>query len=224
MGRAGATLRDAILFSLPRCTRSLLKLIATPTSPYVRKVRIALAEKKFEYELAQISPWTGGNPVHAWNPLGKVPVLVLDDGTHLYDSRVIVEYLDTVSPVSRLIPEPSRQRIQVRRIEALADGVNDASIAIVLEGRRPPQERSSDWIARQRRKIEAGVAELASELGDRRWCNGEGYSLADIAAGCALGYLAFREKELQWRHEFANLSKLAERLAKRASFAQTAPN
>ncbi len=202
----------------------MLKLIATTTSPYVRKVRIALAEKKFDYELELRSPWTDDNPVHAWNPLGKVPVLVLDDGTHLYDSRVIVEYLDTVSPVSRLIPEPARQRIVVRRIEALADGINDAAIAIVLERRRPPEQQSRDWVTRQRNKVEAGVSELARELGDKQWCNGEAYSLADIAAGCALGYLAFREKELAWRHEFANLSKLSERLAKRAAFGETIPS
>ena len=201
----------------------MLKLIANTTSPYGRKVRIALAEKKFEYELHEVSPWTADNPVHAFNPLGKVPVLVLDDGTPLYDSRVIVEYLDTVSPVSRLIPEPARQRIVVRRIEALADGINEATIAIVLEGRRPQKQQSGEWIARQRQKVEAGVAELSRELGDSQWCNGEGYSLADIAAGCALGYLTFREKELGWRHDFANLSKLSERLAKRAAFSDTVP-
>jgi glutathione S-transferase len=202
----------------------VLKLIASPTSPYARKVRIALAEKKIECEMLSMSAWEGDNPVHAYNPLGKVPVLVLDDGTHLYDSRVIVEYLDTVSPVSRLIPEPARQRIVVRRIEALADGINDAAIAIVLERRRPPEQQSRDWMARQRNKIEAGVSDLARELGDKQWCNGEAYSLADIAAGCALGYLAFREKELAWRHGFANLSKLSGRLAKRAAFAETIPS
>jgi len=201
----------------------LLKLIATTTSPYGRKVRIALAEKKFEYELSEVTPWAPDNPVHAWNPLGKVPVLLLDDGTHVYDSRVIVEYLDTVSPVSRLIPEPARQRIMVRRIEALADGINDAAIAIVLESRRPQKQQSAAWIARQRQKIEAGVAELSRELGDRQWCNGEGYTLADIAAGCALGYLAFREAELGWAHDFTNLKKLVERLSKRPAFSDTVP-
>ena len=201
----------------------MLKLIATTTSPYGRKVRIALAEKKFEYELSEVTPWAPDNPVHAWNPLGKVPVLLLDDGTHVYDSRVIVEYLDTVSPVSRLIPEPARQRIMVRRIEALADGINDAAIAIVLESRRPQKQQSAAWIARQRQKIEAGVAELSRELGDRQWCNGEGYTLADIAAGCALGYLAFREAELGWAHDFTNLKKLAERLSKRPAFSDTVP-
>ena len=201
----------------------MLKLIATKTSPYSRKVRIALAEKKFEYHMKDLSPWTGDNPLHAFNPLGKVPVLVLDDGTQLYDSRVIVEYLDTVSPVSRLIPEPSRQRIAVKRWEALADGVCDAAIAIVLEGRRPVKQQSKDWIDRQRKKVEAGVAELSRELGDRAWCNGESYSLADIATGCALGYLAFREAELEWAPDAPNLAKHAEKLGKRLAFAETVP-
>jgi len=201
----------------------LLNLIATTTSPYGRKVRIALAEKKFEYQLSVVSPWTPDNPAHAWNPLGKVPVLVLDDGTPLYDSRVIVEYLDTVSPVSRLIPEPSRQRIVVRRLEALADGLCEAAIAIVLERRRPLRQQSKDWIARQQMKLVAGAAMLSEELGNKPWCNGESYSLADIAAGCALGYLSFRQAELEWSHEFANLGKLADKLGKRPAFAETVP-
>lgn len=201
----------------------MLKLLATTTSPYGRKVRIALAEKKFEYRFQELSPWTPDNPALAFNPLGKVPVLILDDGTHLYDSRVIVEYLDTVSPVSRLIPEPSRQRIAVKRWEAVADGLCDAAIAIVLEGKRPLRQQSKEWIARQRQKLEAGVAELSRELGDKTWCNGESYSLADIATGCALGYLAFREAELGWAHDFPNLAKLAERLGKRIPFQETVP-
>ena len=201
----------------------MLKLIATTTSPYVRKVRVALAEKKFDYELELRSPWTDDNPVHAWNPLGKVPVLVLDDGTHLYDSRVIVEYLDTVSPVSRLIPEPARQRIAVKKWEALADGVCDATQAIVLERRRPATLQSDEWIERQRRKIGEGVAELSRELGERTWCYGEAWSLADIATGCALGYLDLRHAELDWRKLYPNLARLADKLDKRPSFAYTVP-
>src|SRR5205814_2403823 len=163
-----------------------MKLLASHTSPYARKVRIAIAEKKIECELVEESPWVPGTSVPNYNPLGKVPVLVLDDGTALYDSRVIVEYLDTVSPVSRLIPEPSRQRIAVKRWEALADGICDAAVAIVLETKRPAKEQSAEWIDRQRGKIERSVRELASELDDKPWCNGESYTLADIAAGCAL--------------------------------------
>jgi glutathione S-transferase len=199
------------------------KLIASKTSPYARKVRIALAEKKIEYQMVESSGWAAGNPLHAWNPLGKLPVLILDDGMHLYDSRVIVEYIDLVSPVSRLIPEPARQRIAVKKWEALADGVCDATSAIAIERRRPANLQSDEWIARQRRKIEEGTAELAQELGERAWCHGEGYSLADIATGCALGYLDLRHAELDWRDLYPNLARLADKLGKRASFADTAP-
>jgi glutathione S-transferase len=201
----------------------VLNLITSPTSPYVRKVRIALAEKKIEYQMQAALPWEPGNPVHAWSPLGKVPVLVLDDGTRLFDSRVIVEYIDTVSPVSRLIPEPGRQRIEVKRWEALADGICDAAQALVLERRRPAKQQNADWIERQQQKIAAGVTELARELDEKSWCNGEAYTLADIATGCALGYLDLRYAELDWRRDYANLGRLAEKLAKRPSFQETAP-
>jgi glutathione S-transferase len=201
----------------------VLKLIASPMSPYVRKVRIALAEKKIEYHMVDASPWDPGNPVHAWSPLGKVPVLVLDDGTCLFDSRVIVEYIDTVSPVSRLIPEPNRQRIEVKRWEALADGICDAMITIVQESRRPARQQSKAWIERQQQKLGAGVAELARELEEKAWCDGESYTLADIATGCALGYLDLRNPDLDWRREYPNLAKLAEKLAKRPSFQETLP-
>ena len=201
----------------------MLKLIASPTSPFVRKVRIALAEKKIEYQMVEASPWEPGNPVHAWSPLGKVPVLVLDDGTQLFDSRVIVEYIDTVSPVSRLNPEPNRQRIGVKRWEALADGICDATLAIVLELRRPAKQQNKDWVERQRQKVVAGVAELARELGESAWCDGEAYSLADLATGCALGYLDLRYADLDWRREYPNLARLAEKLGKRPSFQETVP-
>lgn len=201
----------------------MLKLIASTTSPFARKVRIALAEKKIEYQMVAASAWDAGNPVHAYNPLGKLPVLILDDGTHLYDSRVIVEYIDLVSPVSRLIPEPARQRIAVKKWEALADGVCDAAAAIVIERRRSASLQSDEWVDRQRRKISEGVAELARELGDRAWCYGEACSLADIATGCALGYLDLRHAELDWRDLYPNLERLAEKLGKRPSFAETKP-
>ncbi len=200
-----------------------MKLIASLTSPYARKVRIALAEKKIEYDLVEESPWTVETTVPTYNPLGKVPVFVLDDGTTLFDSRVIVEYLDTVSPVSRLIPEPNRQRIGVRRWEALADGICDAAVAIVLESKRAARQQDRLWLERQRGKVDSGLQELARELGDKAWCNGEAYSLADIATGCALGYLDLRHAAIDWRAAYPNLVKLADKLSKRPSFAETAP-
>jgi glutathione S-transferase len=200
-----------------------MKLIASYTSPYARKVRIALAEKKIEYDFVEESPWAEQTTVPTYNPLGKVPVLVLDDGTTLFDSRVIVEYLDTVSPVSRLIPEPNRQRIVVKRWEALADGVCDAAVAVVLESKRSARQQNKDWLDRQLRKIDLGLKELGNELGEKVWCNGEAYSLADIATGCALAYLDLRHAAIDWRAAYPNLVKLAEKLAKRPSFAETVP-
>jgi glutathione S-transferase len=182
-----------------------------------------LAEKKIEYALVEESPWAPGNTLADFNPLGKVPVLVMDDGTRLFDSRVIVEYLDTVSPVSRLIPEPSRDRIAVKRWEALADGICDAALAIVLEKKRSPSRQSKDWILRNLEKLARGVAELARDLGERAWCSGDSYSLADIAAGTALGYLDLRFPEIDWRDAHPNLAQLAEKLAVRPSFADTVP-
>jgi glutathione S-transferase len=201
----------------------VLKLISSPNSPYARKVRIALADKKIECETVDRAALEGENPVQAYNPLAKVPVLVLDDGTCLFDSRVIVEYLDSVSPVARLIPEPARQRIVVRRFEALADGVCDATSLVVNERRRPARMQNAEWIERQERKIVAGVQELSRDLGDKTWCNGEAYSLADIATGCALGYLDLRYPDLAWREQYENLARLVERLDKRPSFAETRP-
>jgi glutathione S-transferase len=153
-----------------------------------------------------------------------VPVLVTDDGTNIFDSRVIVEYLDSASPVARLIPEDIRQRIQVRRWEALADGCTDAAVAVVMEKRRAASPPSAKGIvARQQGKIDRAVAVMAEELGARNWCSGESYSLSDIAVGCSLGYLDLRLPDLNWRKAYPNLARLTERLSHRASFKFTAP-
>ena len=200
-----------------------MKLITSLTSPYARKVRIVLAEKKIDCPLELELPWEADSKVADFNPLGKVPVLIMDDGTTLYDSRVIVEYLDNISPVSRLLPQDKRLLIDTRRWEALADGVCDAAANIVVEQRRPQDMRSQDWIARQQDKVERGLAAMSAMLGERSWCNGEAYSLADIAAGCALGYLDFRFASNDWRSQFANLAQLEERLAARPSFSETRP-
>lgn len=200
-----------------------MKLIASLTSPYARKVRIVLAEKKIDCPLQLDIPWESTSTVADFNPLGKVPVLLMDDGSSLYDSRVIAEYLDTISPVSRLLPQDRRQLVETRRFEALADGICDAAASIVVERRRPAAQQSQEWIDRQQGKIDRGLAALASMLGDRHWCNGEGYSLADIATGCMLGYLDFRFAELAWRDHYPNLERLYDKLSAQASFADTVP-
>jgi len=203
-----------------------MKLIASLTSPYVRKVRIVLAEKKIDYELVLESPWVEGNTVARYNPLGKIPVLVLDDDSTLFDSRVIVEYLDTLSPVGKLIPAVGRERAEVKTWEALADGVLDAAIAARLEATwagRKKNERSQVWIDRQLGKIHASLKAMSQGLGDKPFCAGIYLSLADIAAGCALGYLDFRFPSLDWRTDNPNLEKLYEKLMTRPSFTDTRP-
>jgi glutathione S-transferase len=201
-----------------------MKLIGTPSSPYTRKVRVVLAEKRIDYEFVVDSPNDATTQVPTHNPLGKVPVLVTDDGANIFDSRVIVEYLDSASPVAKLIPEDIRQRIQVRRWEALADGCTDAAVAVVMEQRRAPNQQSAKGIiARQQGKIDRALAVMAEELGARNWCSGEAYGLSDIAVGCALGYLDLRVPDLNWRKAYPNLNRLTERLAQRASFKVTAP-
>jgi len=200
-----------------------MKLIASLTSPFARKVRIVLHEKKIDCPLEEVQPWLPDSHVIDHNPLGKVPVLILDDGSSLFDSRVIVEYLDTISPVSRIFPQEKRVLIATRRYEALADGICDAAAAIVIERRRAAEQQSEEWVRRQMQKVERGLTVLSHDLGERHWCNGEGYGLADIAVGVCLGYLDFRFPALNWRERHQNLAALHERLASRPAFADTAP-
>lgn len=200
-----------------------MKLIGSLTSPFVRKVRVVLAEKKIDYDFVLDSPWEAGNKVADFNPLGKVPILVLDDDTTLFDSRVITEYLDNIAPNNRLIPVPNRERAQIKRWEALADGVCDAAALALLESRRPDGERSPSWIARQRDKVQRGVKAMSDELGDQAWYHGTSPTLADIAVGVSLGYLVFRFPDIDWREQHPNLGRLYDKLMQRPSFAETMP-
>jgi glutathione S-transferase len=227
-GIAAATQGDAIIspyakLRLRRKLRLEMKLIGSLTSPYVRKARIVLTEKKIEYEFVLDNPWSAGSGVARLNPLGKVPVLVLDDDSTLFDSRVIVEYLDGVTPNNRLLPAAGRERIRIKRWEALADGVLDAAVAVRLEAKRPKHEQSAGWIARQREKIDRSLEAMSEDLGEHPWCSGNAFSLADVAVGTALGYLDFRLPDIQWRDRHANLARLFEELMERPSFAETVP-
>jgi glutathione S-transferase len=201
-----------------------MKLIASLTSPFARKVRIVLQEKRIECPLVIDVPWNADTQVPQFNPLGKVPVLVLDDGSTLFDSRVIVDYLDHVSPVGRLVPADHRQAVAVKRWEALADGVCDAAIVVFLERtKRAAELQSADWIARHLGKVNAGIRAMADDLGDKPWCNGESYTLADIAVGCCLLWLSLRFPDITWRDDYPNLAKLIDKLAQRPAFADTVP-
>ena len=201
-----------------------MKLIGSLTSPYVRKVRITMAEKKLDFQMVLEDVW-GSDAILASNPLGKVPCLVMEGGEAVFDSRVIVEYLDTLSPVGRLIPGSGRERVEVRTWEALADGVCDALILARMEQNWAPRAsaRSPAWIERQMSRVTAAVRAMSEGLADKTYCHGTHFSLADVAVGCALGYLDFRFGHIDWRAEHPNLKRLAERLATRPSFIDSAP-
>ena len=182
-----------------------------------------MAEKKLDYELQLENVWATDTKAAQYNPLGKVPCLITDDNTRLYDSRVIVEYLDTLSPVSHLIPKTGRERAIVKCWEALADGTLDAAIIIVKELQRPAEQQSKEWIDRQYGKIHASLAAMENDLGTQSHCVGVSYSLADVAVGVILGYLDFRFPQIAWRNSAPNLSRLYAKLAVRQSFIDTVP-
>ena len=203
-----------------------MKLIGATASPYVRKVRIVMAEKKLDYQFVTEDVWADGTTIGESNPLGKVPCLVMEGGEALFDSRVIVEYLDTLSPVGKLIPAVGRERAEVKTWEALADGVLDAAVLARLEANwagRAKAQRSQAWIDRQMAKVNASVKAMSQGLGEKPFCAGIYLSLADIAVGCALGYLDFRFPSIDWRTPYPNLAKLQDKLMQRASFTDTKP-
>lgn len=203
-----------------------MKLLGSSSSPYVRKVRVVMAEKKLDFVFVPEDVWADQTTIGESNPLGKVPCLIMEGGEALFDSRVIVEYLDTLSPVGKLIPPLGRDRAEVKTWEALADGLLDASILARLEatwGGRTDAQRSQAWIDRQLGKVQACVKSMSHGLGDKPFCAGIHLGLADIAVGCALGYLDFRFAQIDWRTDHPNLHKLHDKLMLRPSFADTLP-
>ena len=203
-----------------------MKLIGSLASPYVRKVRVVMAEKRLDYQFVLEDVWADSTGIGGFNPLGKVPCLVMEGGEAVFDSRVIVEYLDTLSPVGKLIPPSGRERAEVKTWEALADGVMDAGMAARMEAiwtGRTAGERSQAWVDRQLAKIDTGLKAMDKGLGDKAFCSGNSLSLSDIAVVCALDWLAFRFPQIAWRADHPNLAKLVDKLSQRPSFLDTQP-
>jgi len=202
-----------------------MKLTASPTSPYARKIRVLLAEKGIDFELIEDSPWESDSGVPALNPLGKVPVLETDDGAHFYDSPVIAGYLEALGTGPRFIPDEPMPAVHVRQTEALADGITDAALLIRLETLRPTEAQLRDTVERQQAKIERGLQALEAQLpSGEHWFHGHHISLADIAVGCALEYLDFRLAHLNWRQRYPHLREFALRIGARNSFLATRPD
>lgn len=201
-----------------------MKLIGSLASPYVRKVRVVLAEKKLDYQFELENVWAADTTISQLNPLGKVPSLVMEDGSVMYDSRVMAEYLDTLTPVCKLLPPNGRERADIKCWEALADGMLDAAVSVRLERTMRPKElQSEEWMARQMGKVALSLKVMSSQLGEQAYCAGTHYSLADVAVGCALGWLSFRFPDITWRDDYPNLAKLHDKLSERQSFKDTVP-
>jgi glutathione S-transferase len=201
-----------------------MRLIVATPSPFARKARVALLEKGIAFETVIDNPWNPGAKAPEHNPLGKIPVLFTEDGNTVFDSKVIVEYLEATHPARPLFPAHPLERVAAKQIEALADGVCDAVVLVVLERARSPSLQSTGWVARQLAKIEAGVAEAARALGGREWFIGDRYGVADIAAGCMLGYLDLRLPKFDWRAAQPGLVAFHNRIMARDSFKQTMPS
>ncbi|WP_431224341.1 glutathione S-transferase [Serratia sp. L9] len=200
-----------------------MKLIGSYTSPFVRKISVMLLEKGIVFEFVNDPPYEPGSRVVEYNPLGKVPALVADDGEVFYDSRVIAEYLELLACAPAFLPIDRHAALPVRQVEALADGVTEAASALFRESQRPAEKQDESWVLRQREKVLHGLDALEALAQEKKLLNAEQITLADIATGCALGYLNLRRIIPNWCVGRPELVKLAERLFARESFARTMP-
>lgn len=200
-----------------------MKLIASLTSPYVRKIRILLLEKQLEFEFVNDSPWEAATHVPDFNPLGKVPALVTDAGEIFFDSPIIADYIETLGEYAPQIPQNALESVRVRQLEALADGITDAGVAWLMETRRAADKQEPAGITRQRDKVCRGLTVLEKRLGANEWFYGGEFSRADIAVACCLLWFDFRLPSFAWRDSYPVLAAYAERLGKRPSFAATIP-
>lgn len=201
-----------------------MKLLGSPGSPYARKARIAMIEKKVNCEFVPDRPSNPGSQVPKYNPLSKVPVLVLDNDKGMIDSSVIVEYFDGIGNGPKLIPEAFNERIAVRQWEALGDGIVDAIVALTHDSRYTPTcDANADWYQKQLRKIEGGLSAAQRDIGDNEFCIGNVFSLADICIGMALGYMDRAYAGYDWRSKYPGLKQYGEKLYSRPSFTATLP-
>lgn len=199
----------------------MYRLISATPSPYARKVRIALAEKGVPFELATEVPWNSDTETPRWNPLEKVPVLIADDGTSVFESRYVLEWIEVKHPDPPLAPRDAESILAMKRFEVIADGACDALVLLFWEKARA--HPSAEWTARQQRKVDGALAELARALGEREFAVAGRLTYADISVGALLRYMDVRWPDFPWRARHPNLSRYSDRLEKRASFRATVP-
>lgn len=195
-----------------------MKLLGTQTSPYTRKVRLVLLEKNIPHTYLIDAPNDPGSQVARVNPLGRIPALILDDETCVFDSTVIAEYLDTLNDVPILIPRHDAvARMRVKRWEALADGIMDSAVVVRTEVIRPVEKQSTEVLRLHNDNITRALTHVAQQLGSRAWCEGTAMSLADLALASALIYLDLRQAERDWRGAHPELATWFARISERDS-------
>lgn len=199
-----------------------MKLIGSYTSPFVRKISILLLEKGITFEFINEQPYNADNGVAQYNPLGKVPALVTDDGEYWFDSPIIAEYIEKLDIAPAMVPREPKAALYIRQIEALADGIMDAALASVREQARPPAQQSEAELLRQREKISRSLDWCETLIREGKLAT-DSVNLATVAIACAIGYLNFRRVSPGWCVERPLLVKLAETLFQRESFARTEP-
>ena len=201
----------------------MMKLLSARPSPYARKVHIALTEKGIPFEVMTEVPWNRDTATPRYNPLEKLPVLILDDGSTVYESRFILEWLEIKYPEPALFPKDPDELLAARKLEVLADGICDAFVLARFERLRPEAHQSQPWLDRQLRKMYGGLKEVARLVPAGTYCVGNRFGLGDIAVGSMLGMIALRAPEIDWPIRYPNLKALYERLSERSSFQATAP-
>ncbi len=199
-----------------------MKLIGSNTSPYVRKVRLVLLEKNIAHTYVVDPPSEPNSQVMRFNPLGRIPALILADGTCVFDSPVIAEYADTLNDMPILIPRhDALARMRVKRWEALADGIMDSAIVVRNERMRPAEKQELAIIEMHNLAITRALQYVAVQLGTREWCEGNSISLGDLALVSALVYVDLRLSERDWRAAHPNLAAFFKRMGTRPSVQTT---
>jgi glutathione S-transferase len=200
----------------------MLQLISATPSPYARKVRIVLAEKGIPFELITEVPWNSTTETPQHNALEKLPVLILEDGSSVYESHYILEYIEAKFPEKHpMLSDNVDERLFAKKVEVVADGMCDALVLRFFEIQRSQQ--SEEWKARQMRKVDGGFKTLAEWVGDKDFIIGGKFGLADVATGSVCGYCDVRFAEYPWRTKYPNLARYMDKLAERQSFKDTVP-
>ncbi|ADO46426.1 glutathione S-transferase [[Enterobacter] lignolyticus] len=199
-----------------------MKLIGSYTSPFVRKISVLLLEKGIPFEFINELPYNAENGVARYNPLGKVPALVTDDGECWFDSPIIAQYIELLNITPAMVPREPKAALHIRQLESLADGIMDAGLTIVRELARPAAQQSETELLRQREKITRSLDALEGYAADGT-LKADETNLATIAVACAIGYLNFRHVSPGWCAARPHLVKLVDTLFQRDSFARTEP-